>query len=48
DFLFAVQIEALPQTTAFVGIRHIEIDTDLVGDYELDDDHLHMGIRLTF
>ena len=48
DYNIGIQIEALPQTTAFIGARHIEIETDDNGDYELDDDHLHIGIRLTF
>jgi len=47
DYTFGFQIEALPQTVAFVGIRHFEIEIE-DGDYELDDDNLHVGVRLTF
>ncbi len=48
DYVLGFQIEVLPQTTAFVGFRHLEIDTDTFDDYEMDDDKLHMGVRLTF
>ncbi len=48
DYNLGFQIEALPQTTAFIGLRHLEIDTDDEGDVELDDDRLHIGVRLTF
>lgn len=48
DSLLGVQVEVLPQTTAFVGIRHIEVDSKDVRNYELDDDKLHFGVRLTF
>jgi hypothetical protein len=47
DYSFGFQIEALPQTIAFVGVRHLEIETNL-GDYEADDDNVHFGVRLTF
>jgi hypothetical protein len=47
DYTLGFQIEALPQTVAFVGIRHFEVGLD-DGDYELDDDNLHIGVRLTF
>lgn len=47
DYQFGYQIEALPQTTAFIGIRHFEIDTD-DGSYVLDDDQVQIGVRLTF
>jgi len=47
DYTLGFQIEALPQTVAFVGIRHFEVGLD-GGDYELDDDNLHIGVRLTF
>ena len=47
DYQVGFQIEALPQTVAFVGVRHLEMETD-DGDYELDDDNLHIGVRLTF
>ncbi len=48
DYNLGFQIEALPQTTGFIGWRHIEIDTDDAGDVELDDDRVHIGVRLTF
>ena len=47
DYTIGFQIEALPQTVAFVGIRHLEFDLD-EGDYEADDDNIHIGVRLTF
>ena len=47
DYEVGFQIEALPQTVAFIGIRHLEMETD-DGDYDLDDDNLHIGVRLTF
>jgi hypothetical protein len=47
DYTIGFQIEALPQTIAFVGIRHLEFDLD-DGDYEADDDNIHIGVRLTF
>lgn len=48
DYQFGFQIEALPQTTAFIAYRHLEFDTDDEGDYEADDDNLILGVRLTF
>lgn len=48
DSVLGVQVEVLPQTTAFVGIRHIEVDSKDARNYELDDDKLHLGVRLTF
>jgi hypothetical protein len=47
DYTVGFQVEALPQTVAFVGIRHLEFDLD-EGDYEADDDNIHIGVRLTF
>lgn len=47
DYQLGFQIEALPQTIAFVGWRHLEIETDF-GQYEADDDRVHVGVRLTF
>jgi hypothetical protein len=47
DYTLGFQIEALPQTIAFVGIRHLEFDLD-GDDYEADDDSIHFGVRLTF
>jgi len=48
DYTVGFQIEALPQTTAFIGIRYFEVDTDDEGDYQLDDNEIHLGVRLTF
>lgn len=48
DYQLGFQIEALPQTIAFVGIRHLEFDTDDEGSYDADDDNIHFGVRLTF
>jgi len=48
DYRFGFQIEALPQTIAFIGVRHLEIELDDQGDYEADDDNIHLGVRLTF
>jgi hypothetical protein len=48
DYTFGFQIEALPQTTAFIGVRHLEFELDGQNDYEADDDNIHFGVRLTF
>jgi hypothetical protein len=48
EFSLGLQMEVLPQTVAFIGIRNIEVDTDNVSEYELDDDKVHVGVRLTF
>ncbi len=48
DYQLGFQIEILPQTMAFVGVRHLEFDTDDEGSYDADDDNLHFGVRLTF
>ncbi len=48
DYSVGFQIEALPQTVLFAGIRHLEVDHDDDSDYELDDDNIHVGVRLTF
>jgi hypothetical protein len=47
DYQVGYQIEVLPQTTAFVGVRHFEIETD-DDDYDLSDDEFFVGVRLTF
>lgn len=47
DYRIGFQIEAMPQTVAFIGVRHFEIETD-DEDYDADDDELHIGVRLTF
>lgn len=48
DYLFGFQIEVLPQTTAFIGVRHLEVDSESFQNYEMDDDEFHLGVRLTF
>lgn len=48
DYSLGFQIEALPQTIAFIGIRHLEFELDGEDDYEADDDNIHFGVRLTF
>lgn len=48
DVNFGVQVEAMPQTTMFVGYRRLAVDTDNVSNYRVDDGHLHFGIRLKF
>jgi hypothetical protein len=48
EYSLGLQLEVLPQTVAFIGIRNIEVDTDNVNEYELDDDKVHIGVRLTF
>jgi len=48
DYSIGFQIEALPQTIAFIGYRHFEIETKDAGDYNADDDNIHIGVRLTF
>ena len=47
DYSFGFQIEALPQTIAFVGVRHLEFKLE-DGDYDADDSNIHLGVRLTF
>lgn len=48
DFNLGFQIEILPQTTAFVGYRSLEVDVDNTSGYEMDDDRVHIGVRFTF
>jgi hypothetical protein len=48
DLLLRFQIEILPQTIAFAGIRRLEIDTKTVKNFDVDDNNLHVGVRLTF
>lgn len=49
DYNLGFQIEILPQTTGFIGVRHLEVGLEnRAPDYELDDDRVHVGIRLTF
>jgi hypothetical protein len=48
EYTLGFAIEVLPQTTAFVGFRNLEIDSSNASEYELDDDRVHIGVRLTF
>lgn len=49
DYNLGFQIEVLPQTKAFIGYRHLEVELDdFSRGYEMDDDRIHLGIRLTF
>lgn len=48
DLTLGFQIEALPQTIAFIGWRSLEIETEDEGDYDADDGNIHFGVRLTF
>jgi len=48
DVLIRYQIEILPQTMAFAGVRLLEVDTKKVNNHGLDDNKVHVGIRLTF
>ena len=48
DFTLRYQIEILPQTTGFIGVRRLEFDTDEDSSYKADDDNIHIGVRLTF
>lgn len=48
DFTLGFQIEVLPETVGFIGIRHLEFDTDDEGSYDADDNNIHIGVRLTF
>jgi len=48
DYTIGFQLEILPQTVGFVGIRHLEFDTDDKDGYDADDNNFHVGVRLTF
>jgi hypothetical protein len=48
DYTLGFQLEILPQTAGFVGIRHLEFDTDDEDGYDADDNNFHIGVRLTF
>jgi len=48
DLTAGFQIEAMPQTIAFIGIRHLEFGIDGKNDYKADDNNIHVGVRLTF
>jgi opacity protein-like surface antigen len=48
DLTVGFQIEAMPQTIGFIGIRHLEVGLEDHNDYNADDDNIHIGVRLTF
>ena len=48
EYELGYQIEILPQTIAFVGLRNIEIENDNSLDYPLVDSEVFIGVRLTF
>ena len=48
DYTLGFQIEALPQTVVFGGVRHLEFDHEDDSGYEVDEDEVHFGVRLTF
>lgn len=48
DLTAGFQIEAMPQTIAFIGIRHYQFGIDGKSNYDADDDNIHIGVRLTF
>ncbi len=48
DTNLGFQIEVLPQTIAFVGLRNFKVDANNGKSYDIDDDRLHIGVRLTF
>ena len=48
DVNLGFQLEVLPQTTAFAGIRRIDVDLKNGGNYEMDDNNIHFGVRFVF
>jgi hypothetical protein len=48
DYTIGFQLEILPETVGFVGIRHLEFDTSDRSSYKADDNNIHIGVRLTF
>ena len=48
EYVLGYQIELLPQTTAFIAVRNIEIENDNNPDYKLLDSDVRVGVRLTF
>ena len=48
EYELGFQIELLPQTTAFVAVRNIEIESDNNIDYKILDSDVRLGVRLTF
>jgi hypothetical protein len=48
DLLLRYQIEILPQTIAFAGIRRFEVSSKSARTYDVDDNLPHFGVRFTF
>jgi len=48
DTNLGFQIEVLPQTVAFVGYRNLKVDLKNNNSYDMDDNRVHVGVRLTF
>jgi len=48
DTNIGFQIEVLPQTVAFLGFRKLRLDQQNGKSYDMDDDRVHVGVRLTF
>ncbi|MFT5226734.1 MAG: hypothetical protein ACI8XX_002499 [Polaribacter sp.] len=48
DLLLRYQIEILPQTVAFAGIRQLEVVSQSAKIYDVDDNRLHFGVRFTY
>jgi len=48
DTNLGFQIEVLPQTVAFIGIRNLTVDLKNGTRYDMDDNNAHIGVRLTF
>ena len=48
DTNLGFQIEVLPQTVAFIGIRNLTVDLKDGTRYDMDDNNVHVGVRLTF
>lgn len=48
DTNIGFQVEILPQTVAFIGLRNLKLDLKSGQKYDMDDDRLHIGVRLTF
>ncbi len=42
------EIEVLPQTMAFVGYRNLRINQSNGDSHDMDDNRIHVGVRLTF
>lgn len=48
EYQLGYQVELLPQTIAFVGLRNVEIDSNSNSEYKVVDSDVHIGVRLTF